>query len=213
MISLTQHRWAIGTFGPNKKVKLKIPLNTKNQCNFKTTIAFIFWCLLGSMGYYGHSLYLKNSSNKHNHSKYGNIVKDRNNFKFLHWNKGNSNFQNKLNDIYSTIQGFSPDIFSIVEANFNISSNIKFKDYNLEYSKLHPLSNNARTILLVKNNIPFTRRYDIESPLISSVWIEIAIIKSNRLLVCSYYCQWSLPSELNIPNSSSETSQISRYIY
>ena len=109
-------------------------------------------------------------------------------------------------DIFS-----GPDIFSIVEANYLIGSNFSFKDYNLEYSRIHPLSNISRTVLLIRDNISYIRRYDLESPLISSIWVEINISRGNKLLVCAYYRQWSLNSNLNFKNSNSIKSQIDRY--
>ena len=73
------------------------------------------------------------------------------------------------------------------------------------------MSNISRTILLSKNNISYIGRYDLESPLVSSIWIEINTNRNNKLLVCSYYRQWSLNSQLNIKNSNSIESQIDRY--
>ena len=37
--------------------------------------------------------------------------------------------------------------------------------------------NISRSIILIKNNIPYTHRYDLESQYISSIWIEISINK------------------------------------
>ena len=88
-----------------------------------------------------------------------------------------------INDIFSILQDFGPDIFSIVEANYLIGSNFSFKDYNLDYSRIHTMSNISQTVLLIRDNILYIWRYDLESPLISSIWVEINISKNNRLLV------------------------------
>ena len=60
-------------------------------------------------------------------------------------------------------------------------------------------------------NDEYIQRYDLESPLVSSIWVEINIDRNNKLLVCAYYHQWSLNSNLNIKNSNSIKSQIDRY--
>ena len=187
MISIQQHRWAIGSFRPRIITKLKnynfCKYNSKNH--LKALI--IFWILLGPLGISGYSLYIKENLNKSNHIKNGNIQKARSNFRLLHWNKGNSSLDNKINDICSTIQDFNPDIFSISEANLKIGSTISFKDYKIEFNRLHTHSTQSRSIVLINNRIPYTRRYDLETPLISFIWLEVPINKNNKLLLCSYY--------------------------
>jgi len=41
--------------------------------------------------------------------------------------------------------------------------------------------------------------------------MQIHLSMNNSILVCSFYRQWSIPSALNIVNSSSVSSQVDRY--
>ena len=53
------------------------------------------------------------------HAPNGNISKNGSYF-FNNWNKGNSTFSNKQNDIGTKIDRYKPDFFAIQEANYNI---------------------------------------------------------------------------------------------
>ena len=57
------------------------------------------------------------SNNKQAHILNGNIKINR--LKILHWNKGNSLFKNKLDDIYFVLDKFQPHIMSISKANYD----------------------------------------------------------------------------------------------
>ena len=75
-----------------------------------------------------------------------------------------------------------------------------------------PNNNIARSILLIKDGISYKRRRDLEDKYISTVWVQININSKTSFLLCAYYRQWSLPSNLNINNSNSVNSQKERYI-
>ena len=49
------------------------------------------------------------------------------------------------------------------EANYDILKDKGFKGYNIEYNTLHINSEISRIILLIKKEINFKRRYDIEN--------------------------------------------------
>ena len=128
------------------------------------------------------------------------------------WNKGNSTFGNKRNDILVTIDRYKPDIFAIHEANFDIKRDRGFDNYNIENNTILKGYNISRTILLIKKGISYKRRKDFENDYISSVWVQIILSKRVSTFICSYYSQWSLPQELNIKNSNSPKSQRDRYL-
>ena len=117
---------------------------------------------------------IKKNHNKNLHSINGNIP-TKNNYQLLHWNKGNSDFHNKINDVLLTIDEHSPDLFSISEANYNFSNPIQIKGYNIEVNRLHTFSSFSRSILLIRDNISYKRRNDLENTFISSVWIEVIV--------------------------------------
>ena len=115
-------------------------------------------------------------SNKQNHIKYGNISA-KGSYNILHINKGNSNFENKLDDLYILLEIHKPDIVSIQEANYDIYSKIKIRGYSVEYNTLTINYNIARTILLIREGINYKRKNNFEDTYISSIWLEIFIKK------------------------------------
>ena len=128
----------------------------------------------------------------------GNISKNGSYF-LMSWNKGNSKFSNKRDNILITLDRHMPDIFAIHEANFNGNRDKGFQKYNIEAKYLNSdYSTDARTILLLRQGIIFNRRQDLEDKHISSIWVEIILSKRKTLLVCAYYRQWSLPNVCNV---------------
>ena len=77
-------------------------------------------------------------NNRLAHSYNGNKSQNKN-INFLHWNKGNSLFKNKSEEIKILCKQHRPDIFSICEANLQHESNIikvEFPDFNYEVTKM-----------------------------------------------------------------------------
>ena len=99
-----------------------------------------------------------NNLNRNQHICNGNI---KSNIKVIHWNKGNSNFHNKIDEIYTILDQNKPDIFSVVEANYSFSDKINIRHYSMELSRLHISSTFSRNLILIKNSISYTRRYDL----------------------------------------------------
>ena len=96
-------------------------------------------------------------------------------YKFIQWNKGNSHFNTKIDDLKFVIDQFSPDIISVCEANYDINFHTKIPGYKIEANRLHISNNIARSVLLFRDSITYCRHYDLENPYISSVWISINI--------------------------------------
>ena len=76
------------------------------------------------------SLCLSRENNRISHIYNGNIFK-KGGIKLVHINKGNSNFENKIDDINLLLDTFKPNILSIQEANFDDSIGLNFKGYNI----------------------------------------------------------------------------------
>ena len=150
------------------------------------------------------------TNNKNCHILNGNLA-NINSFKMVHINKGNSNFENKYDDLAQILDHFKPHILSIQEANYNIESNIGFRGYKIEYNQLNKSHKMARTVVLIKEDIPYERCKNFENEYVSSVWVQIFLSKSKSFYVLSAYRQWSLPSSMGILNSNSKNSQIYRY--
>ena len=208
MIDYAQFRFTIGIFNFKiTKLKYKVKPNYNNHKNIFLPL-FLLLIILGAQTCNNYSLYRQKSSNKNAHYTFGN---KKGSYKLLHWNKGNSDFKNKYDDICMTLDTNQPEFFSIQEANFNIKSNIKIKGYNIEYNNLIFNNDIARTVLLIKNNISYKRRYDLENNYISSVWVQVNISKSKYILICSYYRQWQLPNNIRNIYDGNLCNQVDRY--
>ena len=167
MISLQSYRFLIGMFDAickksSSKIKSK-PSKIKLSIYF-----FIFsFILLNTATSYDN--YIQKSNNKVFKSINGNISKNGSYF-LMSWNKGNSKFSNKRDDIAITLDRHRPDIFSIHEANFNANRDKGFQKYNIEAKYLNSdYSTDARTILLLRQGIIFNRRHDLEDKHISII--------------------------------------------
>ena len=59
----------------------------------------------------------------------------------------------------------------------NDTHNNKYYDYTIEHTKMADITNNSRNAILIKNNLVYTRRYDLENNNTSTIWIEYPIAK------------------------------------
>ena len=223
MITLQAYRVAVGTFqcklinirpkgstyGTNggNRGKNDYTIGKKLGLGIKILLILVLFGVNVNNNY---SKVCKESSNKLNHILNGNISK-KGNISLYTWNKGNSNFKNRRDDILVTLERYKPDVFTIHEANFDISNDRGFTNYKIEANTLSRGNSIARTIVLIKNDIAYKRRYDLENEYISSVWVQIIISKKVSTFIASYYRQWSLPKELNVEFWNTIQNQIERY--
>lgn len=154
----------------------------------------------------GYDIYLQKSNNKRSHCMNGNIK--FNNLKFAHFNKGNSNFMNKIDDICYILHKFRPHIFSIAEANYDKNDPYNFTDYNTELCDFKVGHSLSRQILLISKEINYTRRTDLEDKYLALIICDIHINKTTNITIAAHYRQWNIPKQLQ--NMTSET-QIDRY--
>ena len=153
MISIQSYRLAIGLF-QFKSNCLKAKNSTYDDFKrgergrIKFNLILIFF-LLGVCINSSYGKRCQEANNKNIHSLNGNISK-KGTISLFSWNKGNSTFGNKRDDILIMIDRFKPDIFAIHEANFNISRDKNFENYNIEYNMIAKGYNISRTILLIK---------------------------------------------------------------
>ena len=122
------------------------------------------------------------------HAKNGNTNKftgDKG-LKFIHWNKGNSHFQKKISELQILIQENDPDILCISEANLKGSPKKlenQFQGYKIEVNLMHKEIDISRNILLIKRDIPYKRRNDLENKEICTIWIEIKFTNKQKFTV------------------------------
>ena len=154
MTDIQTHRSRIGLFNfktfsfKNKKY------NHKNSKVPFFNFLFIFLLLLGAQNENNFSKVSQTKVNSSKHIDNGNISA-KGNLKFYHWNKGNSNFCNKVDDIHFIIHQFSPDFLSISEANHDIYSKLHFKGYRIESNRLHINNNIAWSVVLIRDTISY----------------------------------------------------------
>ena len=144
-----------------------------------------------------HSAYLQAMHNRAQHSKMGNRASGKNRgYNLIHWNKGSAFFQTKFNEIAHTIDTLKPHIFSISEANLDINfdtSTFNLSDYKIEYTLMAQTTKMSRQILLIKNDVQYTRRHDLEDDDTCTIWVEICMPNKKHFLVMGGYRQWQLP--------------------
>ena len=207
MISIAMYRCAIGNFNASYKIYMKKRNGSMNKFNFQSLYTMLSFILLMGKYFYGtYEKTLQNVNNKVCHVINGNVSANGT-YNLLSWNKGNSNFSTRRDDILITLDRLKPDIFSIHEANFSIKNDRKIIGYKIESNNLIHGNDICRTVTLIKDGISYKRRYDLEDKYISSIWLQIFISKRVSILVCSYYRQWGLPATLNVNGSNSTKSQ------
>ena len=90
--------------------------------------------------------------NKDQHIKNGNHT-----IKIVQWNKGKANFINKTNKLDSILSKHKPNIISICEANINRNNNTeinnRYKDFNIEHTKMSINTNQSRNIMMIKEDL------------------------------------------------------------
>ena len=131
--------------------------------------------------------------NRENHAKNGNRV-----CKFMQINKGNSLFDTKATLLLDEINRNKPNIVNICEANFpNIYSNStkEMAKYNVERTKQSVKLGMSRNILMIKKNLHYKRRKDLEDHVTSTIWVELEMQKGSCLIMGGYR-QWTLPVKM-----------------
>ena len=85
---------------------------------------------------------------------------------------------------------------SISEANYDIHSNLKINENNIEYTDMGVGYGISRQVLLLHKSLQYIRRKDMEDKLLSIVICQIKLSKNRHFNVIAHYRQWQLPHEL-----------------
>ena len=197
-ITIESYRANIGIFN-NKPYRIKITMKTTDthyqstfNKNLKIYTLLCFFLFFTQINNYSQIQQAHN--NKLTHSINGNIK--YNNIKIAHFNKGNSKFDNKIDDIHYIIDKHKPLIFSISEANYCNINKTQISDYNIEVCDFKIGYHTSRQVLLIHNSLTYTRRHDLEKPYIALIICDIKINKKDTLTIAAYYRQWSLPKDI-----------------
>ena len=124
-----------------------------------------------------------------------------NHLKLLHLNKSNSNILMKKILLQNLIDCHEPHCISLVESNTDIHKPEElnpFEGYNSEHKilKLNGVeTSKSQTMLLIKENLKYTRLYDLENDLNSLIIIKIELKNCAPVIIISGYRQWRLPEK------------------
>ena len=158
-ITIESYRANIGIFN-NKPLHTKTKVTNinahhqftfKKNCKIYTLLCILFFIIQANN--FSHIQQINN--NKISHSTNGHIK--HNNIKIAHFNKGNSKFDNKIDDIHYIIDKHKPLIFSISEANYCNTNKTIICGYNIETCDFKIGYHTSRQILLIHNSLTYTR--------------------------------------------------------
>ena len=122
------------------------------------------------------------------------------NLRMIHWNKGCSKFINKIDDIKMILDKFRPHIFSLVEANFDLKDRLTIDNYSIETEDMKTGSKVSRTIMLIDNQIDYTRLSKYDTMGIPAVWVKLNLGSKNNPVIMSGYRQWNLLGDSIVNN-------------
>ena len=124
---------------------------------------------------------------------YGN--KSKNGIKIVHWNKGPSNLENKMDEIGSVVKKYHPHILGLSEANLfqhHDQHKVQLPDYNLYTCPT--IDNNqlkvSRVVVFTHNSLVVKARPDLMHDQISSIWLEVGLPRKKKILICNTYREW-----------------------
>ena len=116
-------------------------------------------------------------------------------------NKGNSEFDNRVDQIKYLISQYNPDLIIINELNNtkgDIISKSQFPNYSMQTDGLDITDAGSITGILIHKNIHFMRWNDLETQGLSTVWIQLKYPGRKPVLVQGLYRQFCRINELNI---------------
>ena len=128
-------------------------------------------------------------------------------------NKGSSNKDKYIDLLKITVHDESPDILILPESNLKVGENtlsVHFPDFTTESKYIDGLGY-TRISMLIRKSVIYSRKPEMENPLISTIWIKVKTGKRSSVLIMGGYRQWTLPSILNFPNSNHPDNQLIRY--
>ena len=143
--------------------------------------------------------------------KYVNGNRNRNGIKIGHYNKGHSMMQSRMFEIKDLVSTHQPHILGISEANIKRNEDLNtfsIDDYNL-YVGPSSLNGIIRIAVYIHKSTAAKLRPDLMSQNLHSIWLEVSIKNSKKILVNQSYREWQ---QLGVPNSVSIPDQYARWI-
>lgn len=98
-----------------------------------------------------------------------------------------------------------------IEKTINDTPNDTYIYFKIEHTIMANKKNNSHNTILIKNDLIYTRRYDLEGETTSTMWIELRVPEGKNILISSIYKQWTLPKAVGIQNSNNHINQNARW--
>ena len=153
-------------------------------------------------------------NNKKQKIKNGNIS-NIGNLTIISWNKGNSQFLNRMQEIQQIIIEQKPDIFSIQEANLSKNIDIgtcQIDGYKMEVDQLYEKFQMARAVIYINEKIKYTREKEQEVQGEPVIWLKIFTGGNKNFWFQNYYRQWrQIQNDRGIPGTESTRAQALRF--
>ena len=146
--------------------------NIFTTLNYRLELYYLF--IIDNLGY---RVYSKNISNNKKAKCYNGNINNNKILKYMQFNKSNSHFQNYITKLNQILDKDKPDILALSEANIYTSEHLdylnKIDGYKIETNLMSKYIGFSRNAILIKNDINYTRRLDLEHPIICTIWIQI----------------------------------------
>ena len=111
----------------------------------------------------------------------------------MQMNKGNSEFNNRSDQIKHIIKQHNPDIIIINELNIkqhDTMSKQQFQNYRMITDGLDITDQYSGTGMLISNYIHYKRRNDLEAQGLSTIWVQLSYPGRRPILIQGIYRQF-----------------------
>ena len=127
-------------------------------------------------------------NNFHARYKFGNKGRKRDGITIMHWNKGLSILENKMEEIAAIIDKYRPMVLGLSEANLRRHddiSKVQLKDYKLHTCPTmdNPAHRVSRVVVYTHKSIIAKLRPDLMDPGLSTIWLEVGVLRSKKFLL------------------------------
>ena len=133
--------------------------------------------------------------------------------KLLCWNKGNSTFDTKKDELEILLNEHKPLILGVLEANVGQDQYIprlNIDGYKVELDNLHENGFKTRTMVYINDQSKYVRRKDLEPPNSPTIWLEFSNSGKKPFLIFIGYREWRCLHIKKKPKSDSRDEQLER---
>ena len=133
--------------------------------------------------------------------------------KLLCWNKGNSSFARKKDEIEMLVNDHSPVALGILEANIEIDCHlpsIAIEGYSYELDNMCEDGVKTRAVMFIKDGTSYSRRRDLEPKCSPAIWLEIKDTPSKPYLLFMGYREWRSAKDDDKQLSGNKFNQMKR---